>query len=66
MGQFFLYAYSFIGCIKCNTLHAQRLVFWAVLPSGDVETKSGPGTLDICAWNLNSILYNMILYESLS
>ena len=51
----FLYAYFYIGCLTCNTLHAQWLVFRTVLLSGDVETNPGPETLDFCTWNLNSI-----------
>ena len=51
----FLYAYFYIGCLTCNTLHAQWLVFRTVLLSGDVETNPGPEALDFCAWNLNSI-----------
>ena len=52
----FLYAYFYIGCLTCNTLHAQWLVFRTVLLSGDVETNPGPETLDFCTWNLNSIV----------
>ena len=51
----FLYTYLYIGCLTCNTLHTQWLVFRTILLSGDVETNPGPETLDFCCWNLNSI-----------
>ena len=51
----FLYAYFYIGCMACNTLHTQWLVFRTILLSGDIETNPGPETLDFCTWNLNSI-----------
>ena len=51
----FLYAYFYIGCMTCNILHTQWLVFKTLLLSGDIEINPGPETLDFCTWNLNSI-----------
>ena len=51
----FLYTYLYTGCLTCNALHTQGLVFRTILLSGDVETNPGPETLDFCCWNLNSI-----------
>ena len=51
----FLYIYFYIGCISCDTLHLQWLVFRTILLSGDVETNPGPETLNFCTWNLNSL-----------
>ena len=61
----FLYAYFYIGCITCFTLHTQWLVFRTLLLSGDVETNPGPETLDFCTWNLNSITVHDFLRVSL-
>ena len=56
--QFLLvYTYFYIGCLLCNTLHSQWLVFRTILLSGDIEMNPGPETLDFCTWNL------MISYE---
>ena len=51
----FLYIYFYIGCISCDTLHLQWLVFRTILLSGDEETNPGPETLNFCTWNLNSL-----------
>ena len=51
----FMYAYFYIGCITCYTLHTQWLIFRTILLSGDVETNPDPETLEFCCWNLNSI-----------
>ena len=51
----FLYIYFYFGCISCDTLHLQWLVFRTSLLSGDVETNPGPETLNFCTWNLNSL-----------
>ena len=51
----FAYAYFYMGCLLCNTLHSQWLVFRTILLSGDIEMNPGPETLDFCTWNLNSI-----------
>ena len=51
----FLYTYIYTGCMTCNILHTQWLVFRTILLSGDVETNPGSETLDFCCWNLNSI-----------
>ena len=51
----FMYAYFYIGCITCCTLHTQWLIFRTILLSGDVETNPGPETLGFCCWNLNNI-----------
>ena len=61
----FLYAYFYIGCITCYTLHTQWLVFRTLLLSGDVEINPGPETLDFCTWNLNSITAHDFLRVSL-
>ena len=61
----FLYAYFYIACITCVTLHTQWLVFSTVMLSGDVETNPGPETLDFCCWNLNSISAHDFLRVSL-
>ena len=61
----FLYAYFYIGCITCFTLHTQWLVFRTLLVSGDVETNPGPETLDFFTWNLNSITAHDFLRVSL-
>ena len=61
----FLYAYFYIGCITCYTLHTQWLVFRTILLSGDVEINPGPDTLNFCAWNLNSIAAHDFLRVSL-
>ena len=60
----FMYAYFYIGCITCYTLHTQWLIFRTILLSGDVETNPGPETLDFCCWNLIALLC-MTFYESL-
>ena len=60
-----LYAYFYIACITCVTLHTQWLVFSTVMLSGDVETNPGPETLDFCCWNLNSISAHDLLRVSL-
>ena len=61
----FLYAYFYIACITCATLHTQWLVFSTIMLSGDVETNPGPETLDFCCWNLNSISAHDFLRVSL-
>ena len=61
----FLYTYIYTGCITCNILHTQWLVFRTILLSGDVETNPGLETLDFCCWNLNSITAHDFLRVSL-
>ena len=61
----FLYAYFYIGCITCYTLHTQWLVFRMILLSRDVEINPGPHTLNFCTWNLNSIAAHDFLRVSL-
>ena len=61
----FAYAYFYMGCLLCNTLHSQWLVFRTILLSGDIEMNPGPETLDFCTWNLNSITAHDFLRVSL-
>ena len=61
----FQYAYFYIACMTCYTLHTQWLVFATILLCGDVETNPGPETLDFCCWNLNSIAAHDFLRISL-
>ena len=61
----FAYAYFYIGCMTCYTLHTQWTVFRTILLGGDVETNLGPETLDFCSWNLNSISAHDFLRVSL-
>ena len=60
----FGYAYFYIVCMTCYTLHT-HWVFGAILLSGDVETNPGPETLSFCSWNLNSIIAHDFLRISL-
>ena len=59
------YAYFYIACVACCTLHIQWFIFRIILLSGDVETNPGPETLDFCCWNLNSITAHDFLRVSL-
>ena len=61
----FAYTYFYMGCLLCNTLHSQWLVFRIILLSGDIEMNPGPETLDFCTWNLNSITAHDFLRVSL-
>ena len=61
----FQYAYFYIACMTCYTLHTQWLVFATILLCRDVETNPGPETLDFCCWNLNSIVAHDFLRISL-
>ena len=61
----FAYAYFYIGCMTCYTLHTQWTVSRTILLGGDVETNPGPETLDFCTWNLNSISAHDFLRVSL-
>ena len=61
----FLYSYFYIGCMTCDLLHKQWLVFRVILLSGDVEMNPGPETLNFCTWNLNSITAHDFLRVSL-
>ena len=61
----FLYSYFHIGCMTCDVLHTQWLVFRVILLSGDVEMNPGPETLNFCTWNLNSITAHDFLRVSL-
>ena len=61
----FLYVYFYIGCMTCNILHTQWLVFKTLLLCGDVEIKPSPETRDFCTWNLNSITAHDFLRVSL-
>ena len=49
----------------CYTLHTQWTIFRSIQLSGDIETNPGPGTLDFCCWNLNSIATHDYLLVSL-
>jgi len=51
----FLYGYCCTRYIICYILCTLWLFSRAILLSGDIETNPGPGTLDFCTWNLNSI-----------
>ena len=51
----FLYRYCCTRYIICYILCTLWLFSRAILLSGDIETNPGPGTLDFCTWNLNSI-----------
>ena len=61
----FLYSYFYIGCMACDLLHTQWLIFQVILLSSDVEINPGPETLDVCTLNLNSIAAHDFLRVSL-